>query len=125
MPEFGQVAELGALGLALLAVIMLIDFIRNRLGNVGKAPSVIECPYNARGVEKMFEKMVLNLDASTTMLGELLHIVEENRVNIREVGHTARLHGPGSRSEKVREESRDLLHEILVVLKRNGFSRKG
>ena len=123
MLELGHIVEMGAIGLALLAVLMLIDFIKKRFGN-GKAQPVVEDRRRVVDeIEKTLGKMLLNLDTSTRTLSELLHVVEENRIGIREVEHLANLHGAGSRSEKVREESRDLLRDIVTILERNGFKR--
>jgi hypothetical protein len=131
MPELGQVAEYGLTGLALLALIMLIDFIRKRFreGEVGdrrRAPTVIECPNKIQGLSA-------TLSSLDTQIGRLVDHHDEYPPNAvtDAVKGVARVETgvirlleetrPGSRSQMIREESRDLLRELVGLVKKNGF----
>ena len=132
MLGLGQLAEIGATGLALLAVIMLIDFIRRRFGIDPKChiPSIIECPNKIEGLAATMIALSNESREQTRLNTEQLKVLQHNQDGIDRLVDQ---HKPGldgremwkttSRSEKVQEESRDLLRELVSVVKKNGFSR--
>ena len=132
MLGLGQLAEIGATGLALLAVIMLIDFIRRRFGIDPKCriPSVIECPNKIEGLAATMIALSNESREQTRLNTEQLKVLQHNQDGIDRLVDQ---HKPGldgremwkttSRSEKVQEESRDLLRELVSVVKKNGFRK--
>ena len=114
--DLGLIAELGVAGIAMIAVVIALDIARKKFRESEKGDR--RAPSN--GLQTTLKGMLTNLDSSTKMLVEILHSIEETRVEIRRVADVASLHATGSRSEKVREESRDLLRELLMEIKHRG-----
>ena len=129
--DFGMLVDLGITGMLVVAVIMLIDFIRKRFreGNKGDRrmfPRVIECPNKIEGLAAT----LVSLDKQ---IGRLVDHHEEYPPNavVDAVKGVARVEigvarlleetRPGSRAQMIREESRDLLRELVAVVKKNGF----
>ena len=135
MPDFGQIADMGAIGLALLAVIMLVDFIRKRFRegetwDRRKMPTAIECPNKVEGLAATMIALSNESREQTRLNTEQLKVLQHNQDGIDRLLDQ---HKPGldgremwkttSRSEKVQEESRDLLRELVSVVKKNGFGK--
>ena len=134
-------AQVGVAGLALLALIMLIDLLRRKFreGEQGErrepfAPKVVNCPNKIEG-------LAATLAATLTTLGEVRDEARANRmlqteqlkvltVSEEGIDRLVEQHKPDgtgremwkwtARSEGIQEESRDLLREIAMALKKNG-----
>ena len=133
MLDFGSIADLGAIGLALLAIIMLVDFIRKRFreserGERRRSPLVIECPNKIEGLAATMIALSNESREQTRLNTEQLKVLQHNRDGIDRLVDQ---HKPGvdgremwkttTRSEKIQEDSRDLLRELVAVVKKNGF----
>ena len=128
------IVELGAIGLALLAVIMLIDFIRKKFFKETECrmPAIIECPNKVEGLSATMVALCNESREQTRLNTEQLKVLQHNMDGIDRL---VEQHKPGldgretwkttARAEKFQEESRDLLRELVAVVKRNGFERGG
>jgi len=121
--DFVEFAKLGVPTLLALAILGLIHILNKKYrqseNGDRRAPlKVVGCPNKMEGMSATLTGMLVHLDSSTKMLVEILHSQEETKKEVRRVADVASIHAPGSRSEKVREESRDLLRELLMVVKR-------
>ena len=118
-----ELSRLGVPTLLALAVLGLIHILNKRYresekGDRRAPPRVVGCPNKLE--MGTLKGMLANLESSTKMLVEILHCVEETKVELRSIADVTRLYQTGSRSEKVREESRDLLRELLMEIKHRG-----
>ena len=131
--DFGAVAELGVTGMLVVAVIMLIDFIKNKFrehgtGDRRNAPAVINCPNKIEGLAATIIALSNESREQTRLNTDQLQVLQHNQDGIDRLVDQ---HKPGvdgremwktsTRSEKVQEESRDLLRELVSVVKKNGF----
>ena len=131
--DFGMLVDLGITGMLVVAVIMLIDFIRKRFRGSDKGerrgfPSVIECPNKIEGLAATIIALSNESREQTRLNTEQLRVLTRNEDGIKRL---VEQHKPGldgremwkttSRSERVQEESRDLLRELVSVVKKNGF----
>ena len=123
--DLTDLAKLGVPTLLALAILGLIYILNRKYretpnGDRRKAPHVISCPNRMQGLDATLQGLLTNLDTSTKILVELLRSMEEARGELRAVSDVTKLYQSGSRSEKIREESRDLLKELLLVARRTG-----
>jgi len=119
-----ELARFGVPTLLSLAILGLIYVLNKKYRESPKgdrrAPQrVVGCPNKMEGLSATLTGMLANLDASTRMLTELLHIMEETKAEVRRVADVASIHATGSRSEKIREESRDLLRDLLMEVRQS------
>lgn len=113
--------ELGIAGLGLIIALYALDMVRKRYrqtenGDRRKAPVVMNCPNRVPGLAETLVRISSNIETSTHLLAELLRIEKDNQKGIQEIRTVSSLHGAGSRSERVREESRDLLRDLLSAV---------
>jgi hypothetical protein len=129
--DFGAVAEWGVTGGLVVGMIMLIDFIRKRFreGEVGdrrKAPTVIECPNKIQGLsvtlaslDKQIGRLVDHHDEyPPNAVTDAVKGVARVEIGVERLLEETRT---GSRAQMIREESRDLLHELVGLVKKNGL----
>jgi hypothetical protein len=131
--DFGALAELGVTGMLVVAVIMLIDFIKRKFRDGEKGdrrllPRVIDCPNKVEGLAATMVALCNESREQTRLNTEQLRVIQHNMDGIDRLVDQ---HKPGldgremwkmsTRSEKVQEESRDLLRELVAVVKKNGF----
>ena len=117
-------AELGVAGIALVAIIMLIDFIRKRIGNGKKTQTVLECPNKIERLDATLIALVNQSGEQTRLNTEQLKVLITNTKGIERLVDQHKPDASGremwkwtSRSERMQEESRDLLREIVQAMK--------
>jgi hypothetical protein len=124
-----SLVELGVVGIALLAVLMLVDLIRKKMG-VDSSGShklqIVECPNRIEGLAATLEEMSKQSGAQTKVMTALMQATEHNRSGIDRL---VEQHRPEDgretwkippRMERLQEETRDLLRELVTEVKRNG-----
>lgn len=122
-------AELGVAGIALVAVIMLIDFIRKRWrqsedGDRRGPPAVIGCPNKVEGLADTLKMISKQSGEQTKLLTAQIRVLEHNRGGIDRLVDQHKPAADGRetwkvspRMERLTEESRDLLRELVIAVK--------
>ena len=128
----GGAAELGLVGLALVVIVMLVDVIRKRYrqssnGDRRRVPTVVNCPNKVEGLDATLRAVAKQSGAQTTLLNECTVQLRHNGDGIDRLveQHKPTLDGRETwkvspRSERLQEESRDLLRELVAVVKQGG-----
>jgi len=133
MESLNDLAELGAVGIALLVVLMLVDFIRRKLNwdspQARTCPVIVECPNKVEGLDATLREVSSQSVAQTRVMTAMLQLLEHNKSGIDRLvdQHKPNVDGRETwkipqRMETLQEESRDLLRELLTEARKNGGS---
>ena len=128
-------AKLGALGIALLVILMLVDMVRKKYresdpGDRRKVPFVVQCPNKVEGLDATLTSIQKQSAAQTVLLAEC---TQELRHNGDGISRLVAQHAPQGgretwkippRMELLQEESRDLLRELVNEVKSNNGQRR-
>lgn len=122
MTGFGNIADIGLAGLAIIALIAVIEFAKKRYreseaGDRRSNPTVVNCPNKiyelqptlkelSQVIERQAEVSKAHVEA-TKSYGPAAQRIDAGVERLLEQVR------PGARAEKVREESRDMLKEIV------------
>jgi hypothetical protein len=131
MADVGLV-EIGSTG-ALLAIIMgLIEIVRRKYrestnGDRRRVPTVVQCPNKVEGLGATLEEVARASGAQVKLNTEMIRIIQHNRDGIDRLveQHKPTVDGRETwkippRMERLQEESRDLLREVVSLLKQRG-----
>lgn len=123
--------EYGLLGMALLAVLGLIDFIRKKIretpnGDRRQSPIVIECPNKIPGIAATLRANTDSTNALRVLIIEQVKLLQhvangtDRLVDQHKPNPNGRETWKGSAAaEKVQEESRDLLKQMVFLIEQN------
>jgi hypothetical protein len=132
MLDLGKLIEFGLLGVALIAIVGLVDLARRRFrqtgnGNRRMTPLVIDCPNNIKGLSATLDSLDKSTAALRVLVVEQVKLLQHNRDGIDRL---VEQHKPGpdgrenwkesARADAIREESRDLLKKLVGLIERNG-----
>jgi hypothetical protein len=132
MLDLGKLIEFGLLGVALIAIVGLVDLARRRFrqtgnGNRRRMPLVIECPNKIQGLSSTLDSLDKSTAALRVLVVEQVKLLQHNRDGIDRL---VEQHKPGpdgrenwkesARADAIREESRDLLKKLVGLIERNG-----
>jgi hypothetical protein len=124
--DFGAIAELGVTGALIVVVIMLIDFIRKRFreSDKGDRRTPPECPIESSAA---MAAIAAQSGAQTKLLTEQTRVLQDVH---SDTGRLVEQHKAGAngveawkvqpRMMQLQQESRDLLKELVAVVKKNG-----
>ena len=131
MFDLSTVGQLGATGLAMLAVVFALDLLRKKYresdkGERRKMPMVVNCPNRIEGLDATLQEVAKQSGAQTKVLTACSVTLEHNRTAIDTL---VRQHAPEGgrerwkipeRMEQLQEETRDLMRELVAAVKSNG-----
>lgn len=129
METISDIAELGAVGIAMVVVLMLVDFIRRKLNWDGEHRAAetlfVECPNKVEGLAATLSEVSTQSAAQTRVMTAMLQLLEHNKNGIDRLvdQHKPNVEGRETwkippRMEALQEESRDLLRELVVEAKK-------
>lgn len=131
-----KITEVGVVGMSLVAVIMLVDFIRKRFreSNPGDRRSVstvsLSCPNKIHELPATLSALIEATREQTRLGASQLEVLKHNREGIDRLVDQHRPSPDGRetwkippRMEMLQEETRDLLRELVMVVKKNGFEK--
>lgn len=135
--DFGAIADYGLATLAILALLAGIDYARRRYresepGERRKrsdsSPKIIGCPNKIYELPQILISLTEAAKEQTRLNTLQLDVLNHNREGIDRL---VEQHRPGPdgreawkippRMEQLQEETRDLLRELVMVVKKNGF----
>ena len=131
MPDIQLLGQLGAVGLAMLAVVFSLDLLRKKYresdrGDRRRAPVIMDCPNKIQGLDATLEEVAKQARASTQALAACAITLNHNRDGIDKL---VTQHAPEggreqwkipARMESLQEETVVLLRELVVIAKKNG-----
>lgn len=137
--DLGGMAELGVAGIAMIAVVVMVDLLRRKFresekGDRRAQPEVIHCPNKGVGMAKTLEGILKTLEEQreesranrklqTEQLRVLAHVCDGTDRLVEQ--HKAGADGVESwkvqpRMIALQEESRDLLKDLVRAVKNGG-----
>ena len=138
MPDFGSITDIGLAGLALLALLAVIDYARKRYRESepgerrkeGISPRIIGCPNKIHELPQLLIALTETAKEQARIGSLQLELLNHNRDGIDRLVEQHRPTPDGretwkipARMEQLQEESRDSLREIVSLLKKNGNGR--
>jgi hypothetical protein len=131
MIDLMKLGEYGVAILALLVVIMLVDFIRKRFresspGNRRVEPEVFGCPNKVEGLADTLKAITKTSGEQFKLTTEAIKIIQHNGEGI---DNLVRSHAPvdgreqwkfPSRMETIMEDMSDGIKELVVLTRKNG-----
>ena len=132
MFDLEKLMELGLTGIALIAIVGLVDLVRRRYrsspnGDRRKLPIVIECPNRIEGLGATLKELAQSSRAMQVLVVEQVRILQHNSDGIDRLieDHAPNAEGRQTwkgtkRQEEVAEESVKLLRELVTAVEKNG-----